>query len=259
MSRKLQLLDEQIAAANGGHPADFEGWRNQTEVVLRTVMGTDSPLYKAFQDVRYSPSVMWSGMDTSGYRPAGVRSVISILTAAKRELELVAEVEEVVETDETDDQRAVAAEHGRVFIVHGHDDARKHELARLVRALTGTEPIILHEQPNNGRVLIEKLEQTSSAAGYAVALLTADDEGRAKNGTDRPRARQNVVFETGFFCGALGRSRVAVLLDAGVERPSDLQGLVYIDLDAAGGWKQKIAAELESAGMQVEWSALRRA
>lgn len=259
LPRKLQLLDEQVAAANGGHPAEFQAWRDQTNVVLRTVMGADSHLYKQFEDVSYSPSVWVTGMDTSGYRPAGVRSVISILTAAKKELELVAEVEQVVDTDETDEQRAVAAEHGRVFIVHGHDDAKKHELARLVRALTGTEPIILHEQPNSGRVLIEKLEETSSAAGYVVALLTADDMGRAKSGADQRRARQNVVFETGFFCGAFGRSSVAVLVEDGVERPSDLQGLVYIDLDAAGAWKQKVASELESAGMPVEWSALRGA
>ncbi len=100
---------------------------------------------------------------------------------------------------------------------------------------------------------------TPLAAGYVVALLTADDVGRAKSGTDQPRARQNVVFETGFFCGAFGRSRVAVLVEDGVERPSDLQGVVYIALDAAGAWKQSVARELESAGMPVEWSALGRA
>ena len=223
-------------------------------------MGETHPLLARFQAVKYTPTVWGSGMDTSGYRPAGVKAVISLLNAAKSELEITAEIEGVIETDETDEQRAIAAEQGRVFIVHGHDAARKHELARLLTALVGTQPVILHEEPNNGRVLIEKFEQTASAAGYAVVLLTGDDLGRAVNAHDeRPRARQNVVFEMGFFIAAFGRDHVAVLVDDGVERPSDIDGIVYIQLDSAGAWKTKIATELDSAGMAVDWAGLRGA
>ena len=73
-----------------------------------------------------------------------------------------------------------------------------------------------------------------------------------------PVGAQNVVFEMGFFAGALGRSRMAVLYDRGVEVPSDLGGLVYIERDSAGAWRTQVARELGAAGFAVDWSALGR-
>jgi hypothetical protein len=207
LARKVEVLGTQVTDAKNGHPDDFERWRTATEVALRTVMGPDSPLLAQFHDVHYSPTVWFSGMDTSGYRPAGVKMVIAILEAAKSELALRDELEGVVQTDETPEEKATAAEQGRVFIVHGHDDARKHELFRVLHDISGTRPIILHEQPSGGRGILEKLEAYAASAGFAVAVLTADDLGRAKSGgDDAPRARQNVVFEAGYFAGRLGRT-----------------------------------------------------
>ncbi len=225
-------------------------------MVLRTVMGEESPHLDQFKRVRYSPQVWSPGMDTSRYRPAGVRKGVAILEAAKGELELRAELEDVVvQGAETQHQREAAEERGRVFIVHGHDGERKHELARLVQALTGTVPVILHEQPNGGRTLLEKLEGYAASVGFAVALLTADDVGRAKNAKeDLPRARQNVLLEAGYFAGRLGRARVVLLYERGVELPSDLHGLAYLSLDDA--WKQKLAHEMASQGMPVDWAEL---
>ncbi|MCR6706493.1 MAG: nucleotide-binding protein [Cellulomonas sp.] len=138
-------------------------------------------------------------------------------------------MEVAIETDEPPEQKRLAAEHGRVFIVHGHDNAAKHELARALHKLTGTEPTILHEQPNGGRIVLEKLEHYAAASSFAVVLLTGDDFVRAKDAeTDQARARQNVVFEAGYFAGRLGRGNVVLLHGAGVELPSDLAGVVYV-------------------------------
>jgi len=91
-----------------------------------------------------------------------------------------------------------------VFVVHGHDDALRSQVCRLLEHLD-LVPVVLSEQPDGGRVLIEKFEQHSNVA-YAVVLLTPDDEGRlGTTGDLKPRARQNVVFELGFFCGKLSR------------------------------------------------------
>lgn len=256
LARKLEVLDRQIVDAKAGYPDDFDKWQNATEVALRTVMGSESPLLGRFLSVRYGPTVWSPGMDTSGYRPGGVRKVIAILEAAKEELSLRAELEEVVRTDESPDEKATAAEQGRVFVVHGHDDGRKHELSRVLHAATGTEPIILHEQPSAGRGILEKLEAYAATANFAVALLTADDYGRAKDSDeDSLRARQNVVFEAGYFAGRLGRARVVLLHEEGVELPSDLHGIVYVPLDS-GGWKFKVAHEMAAAGIPVNWDAL---
>ncbi|MEE8356570.1 MAG: nucleotide-binding protein, partial [Anaerolineales bacterium] len=98
----------------------------------------------------------------------------------------------------------------KIFIVHGRDEEAKDSLARFLEKL-GLEVIILHEQPNQGRTIIEKFEDYSDV-GFAVVLLTPDDIGGRANDLELlPRARQNVVFELGFFIGALGRERVCAL------------------------------------------------
>lgn len=264
LSRKLALLDEQVAAANNGVPRDFDGWRTQTDVVLRTVMGELSSVYYQFRDVRYRPGAFTAGTDFAPFREQGIRKAVSLLEAAKRELELkeelrqgalTAEVEKLIDVSD----KGESGDGGRIFIVHGHDEARKFQLARFLKDLTDHEPVILHEQPNKGAVLIEKLEDSAARTGFAIVLLTADDLGRAKKETeDKPRGRQNVVFELGFFMGALGRSNVAVLMEEGIEEPGDVTGLVYTPLDAGGAWKAALATEIEEAGIPVNWSALRR-
>jgi hypothetical protein len=99
-----------------------------------------------------------------------------------------------------------------IFIVHGHDEAAKPAVARFIEHL-GLHPIILHEQADRGRTIIEKFEHHSDV-GFAVVLLTPDDMGHPKDEPPKsnPRARQNVIFELGFFFGMLNCSRVCALL-----------------------------------------------
>ena len=144
----------------------------------------------------------------------------------------------------------------RVFIVHGHDDAAKEALARFITKI-GLEPIILHEQPNLGRTVIEKFE-VFSAVRFAVVLLTPDDIASAANDKNQKtkRARQNVVLELGYFLGKLGRQRVCPLYVDGVELPSDYDGVVYVKFDKDGAWRTKVAQELVHAGLSIDLQGL---
>jgi len=137
-----------------------------------------------------------------------------------------------------------------VFLVHGHDEGSRENVARYLEKL-GLRPKILHEQPNRGKTIIEKLEVHSSV-GFAVVLLTPDDIGGKDEKTLRPRARQNVILELGFFCGALGRSRVCALFKGDVEIPSDFEGVVYVPLDDSGAWRLALAREIKAAGISVD-------
>jgi len=95
----------------------------------------------------------------------------------------------------------------KVFIVHGHDDASKNELANFLWRI-GLRPIILHEQPAAGRAIIEQFEKYAADVGYAFVLLTPDDFGGDNaNKVVQPRARQNVILEMGYFMGKLKRER----------------------------------------------------
>lgn len=142
--------------------------------------------------------------------------------------------------------------------MHGHDSGRENEVARVVNQLTGVAPVILHEQPDGGRTVIEKLEDHAQSAGFAVVLLTADDTGRSvASKEEHPRARQNVVFEAGYFIGLLGRQRVVLLYEAGVELPSDLSGVLYRQFDEAGRWRYDLGQELRHAGVEADLNQLR--
>ena len=143
----------------------------------------------------------------------------------------------------------------RVFVVHGHDEGLKEQVARLLTQLE-FEPVILHERPNGGRTLIEKLEHNSEDIGFAVVLLTGDDVGETKEKAAdlKPRARQNVVMELGYFVGKLGRSRVCALYKGPLDLPSDLLGVVYTAVD--GNWHQDLVRELREAGFVVDANLL---
>lgn len=149
----------------------------------------------------------------------------------------------------------LAVDNKKVFIVHGHNEAAKQTVARTLEKI-GLLPIILHEQANQGRTLIEKFEKNADV-GFAVVIVTADDLGKAKAETKLgARARQNVVFEWGFFVGKLGRQRVCALYEEGIKSPSDMDGLVYTALDKAGHWCFALGKELKAAGYDVDLNKL---
>lgn len=125
-------------------------------------------------------------------------------------------------------------------------------MARFIEQI-GLNPIILHEQTSSSKTIIEKIE-SYGAVGIAIVLYTPCDVG-AKNGEEQnPRARQNVIFEHGYFIGRLGRSKVAALVKGKLETPNDLSGVVYIDLDERGAWKMDVAKELREAGYAIDLS-----
>jgi predicted nucleotide-binding protein len=149
-----------------------------------------------------------------------------------------------------------ASQGTEVFVVHGHDGETKVTVARFLSMLLAREPIILHEQPDRGRTIIEKFEAHAGQVGSAIILLTGDDEGGAVGQPQQRRARQNVVLELGFFLAKLGRERVVILHEQGVELPSDINGVLYVPLDSGGAWRNAVARELEAAGLDVDLKAL---
>lgn len=122
----------------------------------------------------------------------------------------------------------------KVFIVYGHDEKSRTELENILRRW-GLEPIILDKMASSGKTIIEKLESQMPEIGYGIVLATADDEGYRKDAPNEKmyRCRQNVVLELGMLLAKLGRDRIAILLQRPkeTERPSDIQGLLYIPFE----------------------------
>lgn len=141
-----------------------------------------------------------------------------------------------------------------VFIVHGKDELLKTKIARFIENL-GLKAVILHEQANEGKTIIEKLEASSSRAGYAIILYTPCDKGCYKDENElKSRARQNVVFEHGYFVAKLGRGKVAAIVKGDLEIPSDISGIVYIS--DGDNWEMKLAMEMKKAGLSIDLNKL---
>ncbi|WP_180699648.1 TIR domain-containing protein [Pseudomonas crudilactis] len=143
------------------------------------------------------------------------------------------------------------ADKSKVFIVHGRDNLSKIEAARFIEKL-GLTAVILHEQPNSGKTIIEKIEEHTNV-GFALVLYTPCDVGGLADQTvQKLRARQNVVFEHGYLTAKLGRKNVCALVKGDIEIPNDISGVVYVPLDENSAWHFSVAKELKSSGYKID-------
>ena len=140
----------------------------------------------------------------------------------------------------------------KIFIVHGHEGEPREAVAGFLRKIDFI-PVILHEQPNQGRTIIEKFEAHADV-DFAIVLLTPDDVGGSKDGQLQPRARQNVILELGYFIGKLGRNNVCAVKLGDLEIPSDIIGVIWTPFDPHGAWKTALAKELREAGHEIDWN-----
>jgi predicted nucleotide-binding protein len=139
-----------------------------------------------------------------------------------------------------------------VFLVHGHNRA----LVRLAQDIVETElgwtkPVVLDEQAGGAMTIIEKFERFAQSADAVLVLMTPDDIGASVKDISQKqfRARQNVLFELGYFFGKFRREagRVFVLKTGDLEVPSDLAGIQYIDVSDPDEARRQVAKELRHA------------
>jgi predicted nucleotide-binding protein len=228
------------------------------EQTLEEIFGAHSTEYQ-----RYSPAAVFRGgpLVIGGgrridhrpyYDKSRVASIALLETAVQSLIERKADLGHSVQdggysrVEETEPEFS-----SKVFVVHGRDGQHRETVARFLEQL-GLEAVILHEQPNKGRALITKFQEVAADIGFAIVLMTPDDIGGIRDGCSeqKPRARQNVIFELGFFIGALGPERVAALIGNDVERPSDFEGVVYIPIESE--WRLPLCRELRAAGYDVD-------
>lgn len=239
--------------------AGLTTWKNQVREILERMFGSDSDYVYSFAGAGIKGIVIsdYDSDDDGGRdRIEEISAKIEMLSTTLEAVafELKHEAQKPSGTPVAFESRATSVSQA-VFIVHGHEEAGKVEVARLLERL-GLEPIILHEQANAGQTLIEKFEVNAAQASFAVILLTPDDVGGLRSGAAHPRARQNVILEMGYFAGKLGRARVCPLYVEGVELPSDLLGIAYTKRDDGGAWKLALAKELKAAGFQIDFNKL---
>lgn len=245
---------------------EFKRWHRNAQVALRYTFGDNSSHLKEFNYISFTPKRRRGTVSSLSpdfqidytSRPKPINAYMKGLDSAEALLKsMIEEIEE--EWDHDNATQIPSSTQGndrpssnKVFVIHGRDEGTKNMVARFLEKMD-LKSVILHEQPNEGRTIIEKFEDHAQV-GFAVALLTPDDVGSLKDEAhnSKPRARQNVIFEFGYFIGKLDRKRVCALVKGNVEKPSDYDGVLYIPLDGSDGWKMRLIKELKNAGYDVD-------
>lgn len=182
-------------------------------------------------DLRKRLHIVTPLSDMSSYRRNGYDAVMGALRS--------------LYNNDTTTKRLIASASQQVFIVHGHDNGLIEEVKQTIAELD-LSPVVLREEPDQGRTIIEKLESYLGNCKCAVVLYTPCDEGKAVGEVDlKPRARQNVVYEHGLFQGYLGRMRVILLKKGATQPPGDYDGVIYTSVDNSD-WKEKLKAEISA-------------
>jgi len=162
-------------------------------------------------------------------------------------LRLLAELEDNIAIQKLRIKDEVKILGDKIFIIHGHDNEMKREV-QLLLSRASLDDVVLHECPDKGRTIIDKIIEESEPACYAIALLSPDDS----LADGEKRARQNVILEIGYFLGKLGKERVRLLKRGNVEVPSDLHGILYENYDETGSWKIKLLKEIQAVGIKLD-------
>lgn len=236
------LIEKKVTSSDN----EFITWHKKAERFIQKKYGDNTEL-KDFKNTHFS-LIVWTFNEThSDYVNAcrsGLESTKAVFEVYLEEMKDEIILKDGVQTP----QRNKNNQFLKVFIVHGHDGELKESVARMIEK-QGIEAIILSEQANKGATIIEKFEANSDV-GAAICLFTADDSGKGNKESDyRKRARQNVVFEAGYFMGKLGRKNVIMIADKEIEIPSDMQGVVYSDNTY---WQVAVLKELKEIGFNVD-------
>ena len=254
---KVKTIDGLTQKTRGS--MEFGVWRRETENLLIHAFGSESRQVYEFANIRYSPVVYTKEDVTHRTYLRGLQTARECLLAIVTEVrDFYPDEPEPAPVDvnaKTFEQRGgsnVGSNSRKVFVVHGHDEGMKSSVARFLEKLD-LQPIILHEQPNGGKTIIEKFEANADVA-FAVVLISPDDEGNEKGKKDKlqSRARQNVILELGYFIGRLGRAHVCALQSGDIETPTDVLGVLYVPYDLNGGWKIQLVKEIRAAGISLE-------
>jgi predicted nucleotide-binding protein len=242
-------IDEALSGAFGHRTPAYDRYRRAAKLNHGSYVGI-AGLY--FNDKAHAEAQ--ERADTRRFFAEGKEQSIALLEQAICALEdEVAELD--IETASATHMQAAVAEKAlsrKVFVVHGHEGEPREAVSGFLRKIDFT-PIILREQTNQGRTIIEKFEAYADV-DFAVVVLTPDDVGGPKGGALQPRARQNVLLELGYFIGKLGRQNVCAIKLGDLEIPSDILGIIWTQFDEHGAWKTALAKELRDAGHTIDWN-----
>jgi len=180
----------------------------------------------ALPRLRYAPQLVHELEQGTLYHSPSLHCVQEFARIVRQAIIRIERSPDIVDRTATRTKRSTVRDPKKVFIIHGHDEAKRRELEAMLAAQLGLVPIVLADQPNAGaNTIIEKFEHYAPVCSFAFALFTPDDQVTIA-GRPYLQARPNVIWELGWFCAELGRSNVMLILKDGTEVFSDFSGII---------------------------------
>lgn len=265
MTKNDEIIKSLINEANGLPHRNFvklDALKRRAKMIFENMYGDSNKYILELEEINFRYNTITRPKGTSGRLLVkkkkdyawnyGKNILINLFKVILEEIELFGI------SDHNDYNEMNIENSNKIFIVHGHDEEMKQAVARALENID-LEPIILHDQPNQGRTIIEKFTDYSDVS-FAIILLSPDDQAYSKNQPENVnfRARQNVILELGFFIGKLGRNRVFILRkdENKFEMPSDYNGVVYTSFDNNMSWKLELIKELNHVGYNIDTNKL---
>ena len=256
LQRRIEELDSLPSKINkNDDSSEFSKWKINTIATIQNIFFDTK--YLDFGKIRYikmSLNYVPELEEIKAYND-GLKKARGFLESYIKEIEEFWEDTKKVSLKLKNEQfiskqpkKEIKSKSNDIFIVHGHDDGLVAKIQLFLKKI-GLNGVVLHEQANLGKVILEKLEYYTNV-DFAIILYTPCDLGKAKNDEEwKSRARQNVVFEHGYLMGKLGRENVVFLIDGNIETPGDISGAVYSSL--SNHWQFDILKELKAVGYDV--------
>ena len=253
---ELKKLRDKFIYVMKSTPRGRNAWKYETLSRLTKFLGKDHLLVEEFQKIDCSTVVKLRDASLSNDNAETSIPFIEatdIISAAIDELQISSKDEHMTLSRANQGSKEERDMDKKIFIVHGRNDVMKLEIQRFIEQVTGQETIVLANRPSGGRNLLDKLTEEIERSNFVIVIMTGDDKGRlASDEEESSRARQNVIFELGFCIAKLGKERVVILREKGVEIPSDCAGVVYISLQS--DWKIGLVKELKEANIHVDFN-----
>jgi predicted nucleotide-binding protein len=214
-------------------------WVARLMFLLKPIFGKQSPLVVMLEQLRNEIGKTLLSSDDFISRVEQVEHFLASFNAS-------ADAGSFVVTS----RRSLTPATNDVFVIHGRDETNQLRLSKLIREDFRLMPIVLLDKPGRSAPTIDKFEHHAQTCSYAIALFTADDRVTTKTGEEYWQPRPNVIFETGWFVGRLGKERVLILLQEGVKNYSDFDGVNRIQFrDDVEDKFRAIQAELKASGL----------
>lgn len=235
ISELKKLVDKQVFNNSVTFHYNFRKWRSETKYALSRFFDENSKELEGFREAITLPSVEGTPVQLRQYR-------LRVMAKAAGELEaLVSSIERYGISGKH--QTAAAP---KAFIAHGGKSAARDKLQDFLIAL-GVTPIIVEEQPSEGRSKDKNVEYYLKQYDCAIILATKGDvDGRT--GEFIPRG--NILVEIG-RCQEILPDRMVYLLEEGAKFPTDIDEKVWERFTKESMDKAfiKIAKELRAFGL----------